>query len=52
MNRLKLYRLLRRNTKMAFRRSPTFEQSMVAKVMMLLLGGMFVIYLIFYGTMM
>ena len=52
MNRLRLYRLLRRNNKLAFRRSPAFEQSVVAKVLMALGGGMFVFYLILYGTIM
>ncbi len=49
MNRFKLYRMLRRNNKLAFRRSPTFEQSMAAKVLMVLGGGFFVFYLLLYG---
>ena len=36
---------------MSFRRSPAFEQSMVAKVLMAIGGGMFVLYLLIYGTM-
>ena len=44
MNRFKLYRLLRRNNRLAYRRSPAFEQSVVAKVLMMLGGGMFDIY--------
>lgn len=52
MNRLLLFRLLRRNKRLGFRRSPAFEQSLVAKVLMLLGGAMFVFYLIFYGVMM
>ena len=50
MNRFKLYRLLRRNNRLAYRRSPAFEQSVVAKVLMMLGGGMFVLYLLLYGT--
>ena len=51
MNRFQLFRLLRRNNQTGYRRSPAFEQSMVAKVLMVIGGGMFVIYLIMYGTM-
>ncbi len=51
MNRFKLFQLLRKNNNIAFRRSPAFEQSMVAKVLMGIGGAMFVIYLIIYGTM-
>lgn len=50
MKRISLFRLLRHHEHLAFRRSPAFEQSMVAKVLMLLGGGFFVIYLIVYGT--
>jgi len=52
MNRFNLYRLLRRNNRLAYRRSPAFEQSMVAKVMMVLGGAMFVFYLLLYGVIM
>lgn len=52
MNRLKLYRLLRRNTSLSFRRSPAVEQSMIAKVLLFIGGGLFAIYLILYGTIM
>lgn len=51
MNRLRLFRLLRHNNQVAYRRSPVFEQSMVAKVMMILGGGVMTIYLIFFGVM-
>ena len=50
-NRIKLFFLLRRNERLGFRRSPSFEQSMVTKVLMMIGGGMFVIYLILYGVM-
>lgn len=52
MNRLLLFRLLRRNNKLGYRRSPAFEQSMVAKVLMVLGAGFMAVYLIFFGTMM
>lgn len=51
MNTFSLFRLLRRNNNLSFRRSPAFEQSVVAKVLMGIGGGVFVIYLIIYGTM-
>ena len=51
MNRLQLFRLLRRNNHLGYRRSPAFEQSMVAKVLMLVGGAVFVLYLIIYGVM-
>ena len=50
MNRLQLFRLLRHNNNLGYRRSPAFEQSMVAKVMMLIGGAVFVLYLIVYGV--
>lgn len=49
MNRLQLFRLLRRNNNLGYRRSPSFEQNMVAKVLMLLGGAFFVLYLIIYS---
>lgn len=51
MNRLKLFFLLRKQNSLALRRSPAFEQSMVARVMMLFGAGFMIIYLIFIGTM-
>ena len=50
MNRLQIFRLLRHNNNLGYRRSPAFEQSMVAKVMMLIGGAVFVLYLIVYGV--
>jgi hypothetical protein len=52
MNRIQLFRLLRRNNKLGYRRSPAFEQSVVAKVMMVLGAGFMGVYLLFIGSMM
>ena len=52
MNRWKLLLLLRKQGILALRRSPAFEQSVIARVMMVIGGGMMIIYLIFIGTMM
>ena len=52
MNRWKLLLLLRKHGHLALRRSPAFEQSVVAKIMTIFGAGMFVIYFIFIGTMM
>ncbi|MBQ8463713.1 MAG: hypothetical protein IJ544_06315 [Prevotella sp.] len=51
MNRLRLFMLLRRQNGLALRRSPAFEQSIMARVMLVLGAGFMVIYLIFLGTM-
>ena len=51
MNRLQLFSLLRRHARLDFRRSPAYEQSMVAKVMMVLGAGVMVLYMLFAGTM-
>ena len=52
MNRWKLLLLLRKQGNLALRRSPAFEQSVVARVMMVIGAGFMIIYLIFLGTMM
>ena len=52
MNRIQLFRLLRRNNKLGYRRSPAFEQSVIAKVMMVLGAGFMGVYLLFLGSMM
>jgi len=52
VNRLQLYRLLRKNNKLSYRRSPLFEQGTAAKVLLALGSGMFIIYLILYGSIM
>lgn len=50
MTRLQLYRLISRNSRLANRRSPLFEQGQVAKALMMLGGGVFVGYLILFGV--
>lgn len=49
MNKLQLFRLLRKNTNLGYKRSPVFEQNKWAKVLIYLGGALFVFYLIFYG---
>lgn len=51
MSFFSLFRLLRKNNNLGFRRSPAYEQSVVAKVLMGIAAGLFIIYLIIYGTM-
>ena len=51
MNRLQLFLLLRRNNQLGIRRSPAFEQSVIAKVLMYLGAAFAAIYLIFFGVM-
>lgn len=51
MNRLGLFLMLRRQNSLALRRSPAFEQSVIARVMLVLGAGVMVIYLIFIGVM-
>ena len=51
MNRLKLFLLLRRHNWLSFRRSPAYEQSLVARVMMVIGAGFAMVYMIFLGTM-
>ncbi len=50
MNKLQLFRLLRRNTNLSYRRSAAFEQNQWAKVLIYLGAGFFALYLIIYGT--
>lgn len=50
MKRIVLFRLLRHNQHLGFKRSPTFEQGMIAKVLSFLGGSMFVAYLIIIGS--
>lgn len=50
MNKLQLFRLLRKNTNLGYRRSSVFEQNKWAKGLIYFMGGFFVFYLIFYGT--
>ena len=49
MNKLQLYRQLRKNTNLSYKRSPAFEQNKWAKVLIYMGAGLFVIYLILYG---
>ena len=51
MSRLKLFFLLRRHNWLAFRRSPAYEQSLVARIMMIIGAGFMMVYMIFLGTM-
>ncbi len=50
MNRIQLYRLLRKNINLSNKRSPIFEQNQWAKVLVYIGGGLFAIYLILYGA--
>ena len=50
MNRIELFRLLRRNVKLSEKRSPALEQSMVAKVMMYIGAALMGAYMIFLGS--
>lgn len=49
MNKIQLYRLLRKNTKLSVKRSPVFEQNKWAKGMIYFGGFFFALYLILYG---
>ncbi len=49
MNRIQLYRLLKKNTNLSYRRSPVFEQNKWAKVLIYFGGALFALYLILYG---
>ena len=49
MNKIQLYRLLRKNTNLSYKRSPIFEQNKWAKVMTYFGAAMFALYLILYG---
>ena len=50
MNKLQLYKLLRKNINLSYRHSPAFEQNRWAKVLMGFGGLMFILYLILYGV--
>ncbi len=49
MNKFQLYRLLRKNTNLSYKRSPAFEQNKWAKGLIYFGAAMFGIYLIMYG---
>ena len=50
MNKIQLFKLLRKNIKTSEKRSPVFEQNKWAKVLVYFLAAMFIIYLIMYGA--
>ena len=49
MNKFQLYRLLRKNTNLSYKRSPAFEQNKWAKLLIYIGAGMFALYLILLG---
>ena len=49
MNKLKLYRLLHKNTNLSYKRSPVFEQNKWAKALIYFGSAFFGLYLILYG---
>ena len=50
MNKLQLFRLLKKNTNLSYRRSPVFEQNKWAKALIYFGGALFSLYLILYGA--
>lgn len=50
MNKFQLYRLLSKNTKLSYKRSPVFEQNKWAKALAYFGGAFFALYLIIYGV--
>lgn len=50
MNKFQLYRLLRKNTNLSYKRSPVFEQNKWAKALTYFGGAFFALYLILYGV--
>ncbi len=50
MNRLQIYRLLRRHSKLSVRRSPMLDQNTVAKVLMFIGGCLLAFYLLALGV--
>ena len=51
MNKLELFKLLRKHINLSYRRSPAFEQNRWAKVLIGFGGLMFILYLVVYGVM-
>ena len=49
MNKFQLYRLLRKNTNLSYKRSPAFEQNKWAKGLIYFGAIMFGFYLVMYG---
>lgn len=50
MNKLQLFKLLRKNINLSYKRNPAFEQNRWAKVLIGFGAAMFVLYLILYGV--
>ena len=50
MNRLQIFRLLRRNAKLSEKRSPAFDQNVVAKVLLYIGAAIIAIYMIVLGS--
>ena len=50
MNKLQLFKLLRKNINLSYRRSPAFEQNRWAKVLIGFGGLMFILYLILISS--
>ncbi|MCR4582775.1 MAG: DUF5687 family protein, partial [Prevotella sp.] len=50
MTKFELFKLLRHNTKLGYKRSPAFEQNQWAKLMMYIGGAFFALYLMLYGA--
>ena len=48
MNKFRLYRLLNKNTKLSYKRSPMFEQNKWAKALIYFGSALFGLYLILY----
>jgi len=51
MNRLQLYRLIRKHANLGIKRHPAFDQNVVAKVMMYIGAAVMAAYMIFIGSM-
>ena len=50
MNKWQLFRLLRQNVNLSYKRSPAFEQNQWAKLLIYMGSGLFALYLIIYGA--
>ena len=51
MNRLQLYRELRRHVSLSEKRSPVMEQNRTAKIIIYIMSGFMAVYLMFLGIM-
>ena len=52
LSRLQLYKVLRKNNRLSYKRSPALEQSKVARVLMYIGAAMAAVYMLFFGVMM